>query len=331
MTSIKRVIKTIERQHPDKVPLSTSVSSTGLQKHGDRAREFLSTYASDLAGAGWISLDIDRTKTGVQCDRWGCVWENNIPGQIGCVTHHPLGEQAQNPDYRFPKMDDLADFSNAHSVRPADEQRFLLGFAGWFWQRMFWVRGMENILLDIAEQRAEMLWLRTQVLNVITSVLERLCQCDLDGIWFFEDWGSQQSLLIRPESWRELFKPSYKLLFDIVHAKGKKVFFHSDGNVSSIINDLVEIGADVLNVQLHLIQEEMLSSETKARACFIGGLDKQAILSVDDADAASAHIREILYQYSTPEGGYIAEIRIDQSLSMDVATTVADLATNWMG
>jgi hypothetical protein len=70
---------------------------------------------------------------------------------------------------------------------------------------------------------------------------------DVDAIFFQDDWGSQQALLIQPDLWREWFKPLYRDYTDIAHAHGKFAFMHSDGNITSIYEDLVETGVDALN------------------------------------------------------------------------------------
>jgi len=52
---------------------------------------------------------------------------------------------------------------------------------------------------------------------------------------------------MNPSTWRKYYKPCYKEIFDIIHAKGLDVWMHTDGNVTEIIPDLIEIGLDVLN------------------------------------------------------------------------------------
>lgn len=65
-----------------------------------------------------------------------------------------------------------------------------------------------------------------------------------------DDWGSQRSLLIRPEMWRELFRPMYRDYIDIAKRHGKKIFIHSGGYIPDILPDLVEMGVGVINSRI---------------------------------------------------------------------------------
>ena len=95
--------------------------------------------------------------------------------------------------------------------------------------------------------------------------LELLCESDIDGISVSDDWGSQQNLLISPKLWREMFKPLYADYCRVTKAVGKYFFMHSDGNISSIYPDLIEIGVDALNSQLFCMDIEELARLYKGK------------------------------------------------------------------
>jgi hypothetical protein len=62
------------------------------------------------------------------------------------------------------------------------------------------------------------------------------------------DFGTQNSLFISIESYRNLFKPYHKKLNDLIHRKSNwKVFIHSCGAVAPLIPDFIEAGFDILN------------------------------------------------------------------------------------
>ena len=67
--------------------------------------------------------------------------------------------------------------------------------------------------------------------------------------WFGEDLGSQTSMLISPEQWRERYKPRHKRIIDRVKAAnpGIIVIMHSDGAVAPLIGDFIELGVEVYN------------------------------------------------------------------------------------
>lgn len=68
-------------------------------------------------------------------------------------------------------------------------------------------------------------------------------------IWTGDDMGAQDAMVISPEVWRKYFMPRIAKLYSELKSinPGLKIAYHTDGNVYPIIDDLVEIGLDILN------------------------------------------------------------------------------------
>lgn len=317
---------------PDRLPFHYAITRIARDRYGEGIAEIEKRFPGDFGACGVQILDIDRTRPGVQADKWACVWRNETPGLVGIVVEHPLARWENRGSYRFPEPDDLLNVSGLEQAIERNAGRKLLVASGrWLWQRMFWLRGFENILIDIAEDREEVHWLRDRVLEVQKGMLEMLLPFDLDAIWFLDDWGSQRGLLIRPESWRRVFRDAYAELFDMVHATGKKVCFHTDGDVGEILGDLVSVGADVLNLQTSTIDPSALSSQVAGQVCLLGGLDLQGILAGRDPGAVREHVLDILERFATPAGGYIGQVIMDDTTSLENACVVAETLAAWPG
>jgi uroporphyrinogen-III decarboxylase len=103
----------------------------------------------------------------------------------------------------------------------------------------------------------------------------------VDMIWTGDDVGMQTGMLISPRVWRKFLKPrmagfiaSLRDINPLV-----KVAYHSDGNISAIIPDLIEIGLDVLNpIQPACMDPARLKQTYGDRLCFWGSLDEQHTL-----------------------------------------------------
>ncbi len=87
--------------------------------------------------------------------------------------------------------------------------------------------------------------------------------CELIGkgvnmLWLGDDVGSEHTMLISPKAFREFLKPKLGYMIDEFKKKNKdiKIAWHSDGYIMPILDDLVEIGLDVLNP----IQPESMDS-----------------------------------------------------------------------
>ena len=137
--------------------------------------------------------------------------------------------------------------------------------------------------------------------------LQGAVKTNADGINFMDDWGAQKSLLISPEMWRAYYKPLYKDYCDLIRASGKKIFFHSDGNIASIYPDLIELGVTAVNSQLFCMDIEDLARRYKGKITFWGEIDRQFILpfgTVQDVYRAVGRVRRAL---DSGQGGVIAQ------------------------
>ena len=89
------------------------------------------------------------------------------------------------------------------------------------------------------------------------------------------DFGSQNGLMFSPEIYRKLYKPYHKIFNDWVHKNTEwKVFFHTCGSIVDIMEDLIEVGVDVVNpVQFTAagMDLEFLKDKFGERIVFWGG------------------------------------------------------------
>jgi len=129
---------------------------------------------------------------------------------------------------------------------------------------------------------------------------------DVDALSFMDDWGSQRSLLVAPELFRELFKPLYAEYVAIAHAHGKPAFMHSDGHITEIIPDLVEIGLDALNSQVFCMGVEELGRRFAGEIAFWGEMDRQQLLP-GATPGEIAHAARRMKAAFHREGGFIAQ------------------------
>jgi uroporphyrinogen-III decarboxylase len=100
-------------------------------------------------------------------------------------------------------------------------------------------------------------------------------------IWLGDDIGSQDRLLISPATWRRFLKP--RMATFIERLKGinprLKVAYHSDGDISPLIPELIEIGLDVLNpIQPRSMDPAAVKKAYGDNLCFWGTIDEQHTL-----------------------------------------------------
>ena len=318
MTSRERVLRTLEFAGPDRAPRDLwALPWVGMFMPEQQA-DMLNEFPPDFAWPGAVLAPGER-RTGRECrkgsytDDWGCVWECAEDGVIGEVRHPPLADWSALGSFRPPweilERADWDQVARAQQANLAGSRKFMLCSGGIRpFERMQFLRGTENLMLDLAEDASPLRQLLAMVHEFNLCELDGWAKTPADGVVFMDDWGSQRSLLISPAMWREFFKPLYREYCRRIHAAGKKVFFHSDGNIFSIYEDLIEIGVDAVNSQLFCMDIEELGRRYKGRITFWGEIDRQHILprgTVHDARAAVGRVRRAL---GSPSGGVIAQM-----------------------
>ncbi len=129
----------------------------------------------------------------------------------------------------------------------------------------------------------------------------------LDVMENCNDFGTQLSMFISAEDFREFFKAPLKRLYDIAHAAGLYQVQHSCGAVRPIIDDFIDMGADALNpIQVCASGMELLplAREYGGRIALFGGIDTQRLLPNGPAERISATVRATV-EYFGHGGGYI--------------------------
>ena len=110
--------------------------------------------------------------------------------------------------------------------------------------------------------------------NLIAA--EKMLKSGVDCICFCDDLGTETSLLMNPAIYKQFFYPWHKKLAELAHKYGKFVHMHSHGNLTEIIENIVEIGVDILNPLDPAEGNDIIGWRRKygEKIIFAGGLSK---------------------------------------------------------
>ena len=211
MTGRERVRRCLEFAHPDRVPRDIWTLPIAGLTHGEEAMQaFRERWCIDFEGAGMPNSGLSRLvegdphKVGRFVDEWGCVFENIQAGVIGEVKQPMLDDWSKLEDLRVPIEAYGVDEADANR-RCAASEKFVFGdCCPRPFERCQFLRGSENLYMDLAEEPAELHELLRIVHEHYCRELEAWAKTDVDGLRFMDDWGSQKSLLISPARWRRL-------------------------------------------------------------------------------------------------------------------------------
>jgi uroporphyrinogen decarboxylase len=177
--------------------------------------------------------------------------------------------------------------------------------------------GFEDVNYHLAAGSPELIRIRDMVVDYNIALTRRLLKLNPDALFFSDDWGSQEALMISPKTWREIFLPCYEKMFSVIRNAGKHVFMHSDGRTIEILPDLVRAGVNAFWVDLTVNGTAELDRLLGGKVCFIGLTDVQFILPHGTPEEVERHARHLGETFGKYNGGFIAcsEAEPDQSLA----------------
>lgn len=310
MKSREIVKRTLEFERPPRIPKHLWPLPWANDHYPDQLKQIQEKYPDDIVYPVFEYKEKPLTKgdpyaIGRYTDEWGCVFENKQAGIIGEVKDPILKDLSDWEQIRVPT--EILTFNTEHvNASCKNSDKFVV--AGTFprpFERLQFIRGTADLYMDLAVRPPELDKLINKIHQFFLEELDRWAQTDVDALFIMDDWGSQQSLLISPITWREVFKPLYKDYVSIARNHDKKIFMHSDGYIVDIYPDLIELGIDAINSQVFCMGLDKLE-QFKGKITFWGEIDRQHILpeyAVEQVKDAVVQVKEHLYQ----DGGVIAQ------------------------
>ena len=317
-TSRERVRKCLTFERPDRIPQHVWVLPWARTRYSQEIDAMQRRFPDDIT---MVTENVyrpsnqrqgDAYAVGTYVDEWGCIFENIQAGAIGEVRVPLIPDLAAWQEVLRPPLETLPD--DPIAARDVvnrycrDSDTFVLASCcPRPWERYQFLRGTEDAMLDIMDWESESQGILQTIHDFYMREVEFWASTDVDGIMFMDDWGSQHQLLIPPSRWRDIFKPLYKDYCDLANSKGKFPFMHSDGHITAIYPDLIEIGVKAMNSQLFCMDMKELAHIAKGRITFWGEIDRQHVLCSADPEFGRAAVRKVADLLYDPRGGLIAQ------------------------
>jgi uroporphyrinogen decarboxylase len=242
-------------------------------------------------------------------DNWGCEWENIQEGLEGQVIGHPLADWSALDGYRPPDIETKVergdmDWEQARkSIEAAREAGHLTGGNGErLFDRMYFLRGFENLMMDFATDDPHLPWLVDMLTQHELALVHKWLDIGVDFVGFHTDIGTQKALMISPAKFRRYIKPMFMTLFQTCRQAGSHVCLSSDGHLLEIVDDLIDCGVSMHDPQLRANTLEGIRRAYKGKVCVTVDLDRQSFPFLTPAQIRD-QIRETVDVMAEPEGG----------------------------
>jgi uroporphyrinogen decarboxylase len=243
-------------------------------------------------------------------DIWGVDWRL---GDINAFeTFHPVSVPIKDISslefYAFPDPHDPDIFAEIDPlIKQVDrsENLLMLSNPGCFFTRAWLLRGMEDFLMDMLAEPERAEWLLDKILDYQIAIVQKQLTYKPDIVYFGDDMGTQRALIMRPDLFRRMLKPRLAKLTGMCRDAGCYVMLHTCGHIIDIIDDIIEIGVNILNpVQASANDLTSLKSKTHGRLTLYGGMDA-GLLATGTQEEVKENAERVL-EILGSGGGYIA-------------------------
>jgi len=172
----------------------------------------------------------------------------------------------------------LDDEMRAACDRAHAEGDYAAVFVGHMYESAWQVRGYEAFLMDLLTQRDWAEFILDRFCDNNLRVAEAAARAGVDCIMTGDDIANQNAMMFHPSVWREVMKPRWAKVIAAARAirPDVHIWYHTDGNAAEILDDLVEIGIDILNpVQPECMDPVALRKRFGGRPAFDGCIGTQ--------------------------------------------------------
>jgi len=328
MTPRERVLTTLSRKVPDRVPKHARFTPEAKRK----LREEIGTdnyedyFGIEIRRVGFkptkreidFSVYYPALPENTYFDDWG------IPFVEGSEGHekrelYPMSRfttPKEVLDYPWP--DFMEPYRHDHLEREVellkDKGYAVIGrlteiSGGFIFETAWQLRGMYELFIDFYENPELAETLLDKITEINSAVSARFAEAGVDILLLADDVGMEKTMLMSPDHWRRWLKPRLARLIDSARRVKPDIhiFYHCDGFIEPIIPELIEIGVDILNpVQPESMDPVKLKKLYGDRLSFWGTIGVQTVLPFGTPDDVRSEVKRMIETVGRGGGFVIA-------------------------
>jgi uroporphyrinogen-III decarboxylase len=109
------------------------------------------------------------------------------------------------------------------------------------------LKGFEEAMLDLKMHQSTYAMVTSMLIKKLRDIISLVLENSFMGIAILDDIAGNQGLMMSLMDFKNLLYPFYKKAAKIIKEHGLYTFFHSDGNICSILHHIVDAGFDCLH------------------------------------------------------------------------------------
>ena len=187
-------------------------------------------------------------------DVWGARFRRGDDGRYREWLYGPLeGAQTAADVERF-GIDRIVEICQPHDyagqvAQLKKEEKFVFANVENPFRRLWNLRGYENALMDYVANVEVLEAVYDPLYELCTEMATQIARAGVDMIRVVGDFAMQDRIIMGPDLWRQFDKPRMAALIAAARQVNPDVamFVHSDGMLTDLMDDLIEIGFNVIN------------------------------------------------------------------------------------
>lgn len=341
-------LKTVRFENPDYIPMAFHINSACFNAY---PQEFLfdqmeahkllfphfvrpksnAPYITDFGNVG--------TKGVPYTDDFGCVWETTENGITGTVVKHPLEDMSNFKNYKMPNpathmgigeinWDNVA--KNIANVKQKGDLTVGGLRHGHTFLQLCDIRGYQNLLFDMFDEEADMIKLIADLEDFNMYSIKKYLSFGVDVMSYPEDLGMQKGPMISPDMFKKYIKPSYQRLMKPARDNGVIVHMHSDGDLHDLVDDLIDGGVQIINLQDLVNGIDWIKDRFAGKTCVELDIDRQDITVFGTPAQVDALIKEEVQKIGTKQGGLLMIYGLYPGTPMENIVALMDAMERYM-
>ncbi len=267
----------------------------------------------------WIApnwIGVSDIRDDIYRDMWGIDWQYMLDAYsvydsplknatIADIDRHPW------PDPTDPKLVEGLAEQAKYLYETTDYVLVGDAIKGGILTKALQIRGYEQMFADLVDDVSFTEALMDKLLDLYKQFWSNFLKAVgpyIQLVYFTDDIGGQNAMMISPKTFRSLVKPRIKELIEHIKSEADvKFMYHTDGTVTPVIEDIIEMGVDILNpIQTSALgmDTDVLKELYRGRLCFHGAIDVQMMLPFSTPEEVRYDVAKRIYHLGRG-GGFI--------------------------
>lgn len=314
----ENLLKSIRFETPDYIPMTFHINASCFDTYNPEDLFDLMEKHPFLFPNFQVPKEINKTydinayKDKPYTDDFGCVWKTTTDGIVGSVHEHPLADWDSYKDYHMPNPDKSNglgpfDWNKFEKKCKLDRDAGIMTYGdlrhGHTFLQLCDLRGYENLIYDMMDEEPLLDDLIIKLSDFNVAQINHFIAADVDMIRIPEDLGMQHGPMLSVDNFVRYIKLSYKKMIDPAKKAGKIVHMHSDGDIKVLVENIMDDGVDIINLQDLVNGIDWIAERFRGRTCVDLDIDRQSITPFGTPQQIDDLIKEEVKKIGCKEGG----------------------------